>query len=285
VTALPWPGAVAVWDADQDAGYELNRLMAAPAAVGVTQSVLRRARPGVWDRGEALRVRMIRGQLASASPLQVLNGANAVAIGDGSAGSWEVMQFAEAVAVAPGEWEIRLRLRGQAGTDALMPAEWPAGSMLVVLDRTVEQIALAPSKRGLARHYRVGVAARGYDDPAVVHRVEAFAGNGLRPLSPVHLRHRVVAGEDRFDWVRRTRIDGDSWVSEEVPLGEASEAYRVRVRQGGQLVREVTVGVSGWTYPAAQRLADGVLGPWRLEVAQVSDRFGAGPWRGIDLAG
>ena len=285
VTALPWPGAVAVWDADQDAGYELNRLMAAPAAVGITQSVLRRARPGVWDRGEALRVRMIRGQLSSASPLQVLNGANAVAIGDGSAGNWEVMQFAEAVAVAPGEWDLSLRLRGQAGTDALMPQEWPAGSMLVVLDRTVEQIALAPSKRALARHYRVGVAARGYDDPAVVHRVEAFAGNGLRPLSPVHLRHRVLAGEDRFDWVRRTRIDGDSWVSEEVPLGEAAEAYRIRVRQGGQVVREVTVAAPGWTYAAGQRLADGVLGPWRVEVAQVSERFGAGAWRGIDLAG
>jgi hypothetical protein len=70
-----------------------------------------------------------------------------------------------------------------------------------------------------------------------------------------------------------------------VPLGEASEAYRIRVRQGGQVVREVTVASPGWTYAAAQRLADGVLGPWRLEVAQVSDRFGAGAWRGIDLAG
>jgi hypothetical protein len=285
VTALPWPGAVAVWDADQDAGYELNRLIAAPAAVGITQSVLARARPGVWDRGEALRVRMIRGQLSSASPLQVLNGANAVAIGDGSAGTWEVLQFAEAVAVAPGEWDIRLRLRGQSGTDALMPEAWPPGSFVVVLDRTVEQIALVPSKRGLARHYRVGVAARGYDDPAAVHRVEAFAGIGLRPLAPVHLCHRVEGGEDRFHWVRRTRIDGDSWESEEVPLGEAAEAYRVRVLLGAAVVREATVGVPGWTYPAAQRLADGVLGPWRVEVAQVSDRFGAGAWRGIDLPG
>lgn len=283
VTAMPWPGAVAVWDADQDAGYEVNRLVAAPAAIGITQGPLRRARPGVWDRGEALRVKMIRGQLASASPLQVLNGANAVAIGDGSADRWEVLQFADAVAVAPGEWELSLRLRGQAGTDALMPEEWPAGSVLVVLDRTVEQIALAASKRGLARHYRIGVAARGYDDPAVVHRVEAFAGNGLRPLAPVHLRHGRAGGDDRFTWVRRTRIDGDSWVSEEVPLGEATETYRVRVRQGEAVRREVTVAAPEWVYTTADRLADGVLGPWRVEVAQVSDRYGAGLWRGMDL--
>lgn len=285
VTAVPWPGAVAVWDADQDAGYEANRLMAAPAAVGITQGPLVRARPGVWDRGAPLRVRMIRGQLASASPVQVLNGANAVAIGDGSSDRWEVMQFAQAVAVGPGEWDISLRLRGQAGTDGVMPALWPEGSVVVVLDRSVEQIGLAPSKRGLARHYRVGVAARGLDDPAVIHRIEAFAGIGLRPLAPVHLRHRVVGGEDRFDWVRRTRVDGDNWVSEEVPLGEATERYRVRVWQGSAMRREVTVTEPGWTYGAAERLSDGILGPWRMEVAQVSDRFGAGLWRGVDISG
>jgi hypothetical protein len=246
---------------------------------------LARARAGVWDRGSPLRVKMIRGQLASASPVQVLNGANAVAIGDGSSDRWEVMQFAQAVAVGPREWDISLRLRGQAGTDGVMPALWPEGSVVVVLDRSVEQIGLAPSKRGLARHYRVGVAARGLDDPAVIHRIEAFAGIGLRPLAPVHLRHRVVGGEDRFDWVRRTRVDGDNWVSEEVPLGEATERYRVRVWQGSAMRREVTVSEPGWTYGAAERLSDGILGPWRMEVAQVSDRFGAGLWRGVDISG
>ena len=283
VTALPWPGAVAVWESDQDAGYEINRLTAAPAAIGITQSPLRRARPGLWDRGEPLRVRMIRGQLASASSVQVLNGANAVALGDGSSDRWEVMQFAQAVAVAPGEWDISVRLRGQAGSDAVMPDEWPEGSVLVVLDRTVEQIALAPSKRGLARHYRIGVAARGLDDPAAIHRVEAFAGIGLRPLAPVHLRHRVVAGEDVFTWIRRTRLDGDNWISEEVPLGETAEHYRIRIWQGPVLVREVSTTAPTWTYPAAQKAGDAVAGAWRLEVAQVSERFGAGLWRSINL--
>jgi len=283
VTASPWMGAVALWDADQDAGYEVNGLISAPAAIGITQSPLPRARSGTWDRGEALRVKMIRGQLASASEMQVLNGANAVAIGDGSADGWEVFQFCEAVAVAPGEWDLSLRLRGQAGTDAVMPDSWPVGSVVVVLDRTVGQIGLAPSKRGLARHYRIGVAARGYDDPAVVHRVEAFAGNGLRPLAPVHLRRLRTAGDDRFTWVRRTRIDGDGWISEDVPLGEAAESYRIRVRQGAAVRREVVVSQPEWVYSAAQRLADGVSGEWRVEVAQISDRFGAGLWRGMDL--
>lgn len=283
VTAVPWPGAVAVWDADLDDGYAVNRLMAAPAAIGVTLGPLRRARPGLWDRGEALRVRMIRGQLASAGLLPVLNGANVVAIGDGTAGNWEIMQFAEAQAVAPREWDISLRLRGQAGSDALIPEEWPAGSVVVVLDRTVEQIALSPSKRGLARNYRIGVAARGTDDPSVVHRIEAFDGNGLRPLAPAHLRHRRIGEDDHFRWIRRTRIDGDTWVSEDVPLGEAGELYRIRVRVGAAVFREVTVDTPEWVYPGVQRTADGIAGEWRVEVAQVSDRFGAGLWRTIAL--
>ena len=53
-----------------------------------------------------------------------------------------------------------------------------------------KQIELAASERDLARHYRIGPSQRGYDDPSYLHRVEAFAGIGLRPLSPAHLRGR-----------------------------------------------------------------------------------------------
>jgi hypothetical protein len=283
VAAVPWPGSVGVWDSEIDGGYRLNRLVAAPATLGVTETPLARVRPGVWDRGPPLRVRLTRGTLASALPVQVLAGANAMAIGDGASDRWEVFQFAQAVPVAPGLWDLSVRLRGQAGTDGVMPDVWPAGATVVLLDGAVGQIAVAAANRGLARHYRIGAAARGVDDPATVLRVAAFAGVGLRPYAPAHLRHARVAGEDRFGWVRRSRIDGDSWAGEEVPLGEAAEAYRVRVIVAGQVRREATVAVPHWAYPAALRAADGIAGAWRVEVAQVSDRFGPGPFRGIDL--
>jgi hypothetical protein len=123
------------------------------------------------------------------------------------------------------------------------------------------------------------------DDPAYLHRVEAFAGNGLRPYSPCHLRVATGAtGELTLGWVRRTRIDGDSWSTVEVPLGEEREQYLVRVRQAAQVVREVLVEAPQWIYPLALRLADGVTGETvRLEVAQLSDHFGSGPFAGIDV--
>jgi hypothetical protein len=46
---------------------------------------------------------------------------------------------------------------------------------------------------------------------------------------------------------------------------------------------EATVTVPQWSYSAAQQASDGATVPFRIEVAQVSDRFGPGPFRGIDI--
>ncbi|MDZ4093304.1 MAG: glycoside hydrolase TIM-barrel-like domain-containing protein [Paracoccaceae bacterium] len=282
VTARPWPGAVAVWDAVEDDGYEFNRLFAAASVIGRTQSELSAGRSGLWDRGEPLRVRIFGGTLSSASELAVLNGANVMAIGDGSSDRWEIFQFATAALVAPRTYDLALRLRGQLSSDAIMPPNWPIGSRIVLLNKSVQQIRLPASSRGLARHYRIGVGARGFDDPAVVHRVEAFQGIGLRPYAPVHLNAvTMVSGDLVLRWIRRTRVDGDSWQSAEVPLGEDKESYLVRVVLNGTIRREVEVFTPAWTYAAAMQALDGVTEDYLIEVAQMSDRFGPGLFKSI----
>ncbi|WP_062762667.1 glycoside hydrolase/phage tail family protein [Falsirhodobacter sp. alg1] len=281
VTATPWPGPVAVWSAAEDAGYALNRLVEQSAVIGVCETPLLPGPVGIWDRGAALRVKVFGGNLASASETQVFNGANAMAIGDGTPDGWEVFQFAEAQLVGDGLYDLRMRLRGQGGTDAIIPEEgWPVGSYVVLLNGAVGQIDLALSARNLVRHYRIGPATRGYDDQAVVHQAEAFAGVGLRPFAPVHLK---ASGSStvQLDWIRRSRVDGDSWQSYEVPLGEDREAYVVRVMDGTTVRRETTVTTPSWTYTAAMRAADQISGTCRVAVAQLSDRFGPGPFRSV----
>ena len=283
-TATPWPGSVAVYSAAQDAGYTLNKLLPAAAVIGVTQAPLYRARPGLWDRGPALRVKVYGGTLVSAPEAEVLNGANAAAIGDGSSGNWEVFQFVAATLVGPDTYDLSLRLRGQAGSDGLMPDDWPEGSLFVLLDGAPRQIDLAASARGLARHYRIGAAARSYTDPSYVHLVEAFDGIGLRPYAPCHLAAATdTGGTVALRWIRRTRIDGDSWQSIEVPLGEAREAYLVRVVAGGGVVREEQVSAPEWSYTAAMQGADGVTAPFTVEVAQISDSFGPGLFAALEI--
>ena len=284
VTADPWPGSAALYSSGSDADYVLDEVVAARAVVGTTETVLRRASPGLWDRGDGLQVKLISGVFESREAEAVLGGANLCAIGDGTSGNWEVFQFQTADLVGPNTYVLKDRLRGQVGTDALMPDTWPEGSVVVLLDDRVGQIPLKSAQRRIARHYRIGPARRGYDDPSYLHKVEAFEGNGLRPYSPTHLRATKEGGGDiGVTWIRRTRIEGDDWTGLDVPLGEETESYLVRVLNGDAVVRETTVGSAEWTYTAAQQASDGITAPVSVEVAQVSARFGAGPGRRITL--
>ncbi|MFN4172359.1 MAG: glycoside hydrolase TIM-barrel-like domain-containing protein [Pseudorhodobacter sp.] len=275
--SVPWPGAVAVWKGITDTSHELNLLLPSPATIGVTETSLAAAPSGRWDRGSPLRVRLSAGTFQSASDLAVLDGANIAFIGDGSSDNWEVFQFGNAELVGPRIYELSHRLRGQLGTDGILPAEWPEGSIVVLYNDALAQLDLSAAERGLARHYRIGVAARGVDDRNTVHRVEAFSGIGLRSYSPVHFRHLVAPdGSIVTTWLRRTRIEGDSWESLDVPLGEDREAYLLRVVVDDEIRREVVLTEPRWTYPLAARVADGAVAGFELRVAQVSDRFGPG---------
>lgn len=281
-SGVPWPGSVAVYSATQDAGYGLNRLLTTASVIGQTQTALPRACSGLYDRGPALQVKLIRGDLQSVSEEQILGGANVAVIGDGSADNWEVFQFSQADVVAPDTFALSKRLRGQAGTDGIMPDLWPAGSIFVLLDGAPEQIEFASSARGVTQHFRYGPGTRPLSDPSYQYRTEAFAGIGLRPYSVAHLRATLDGSNQDITWMRRARIGGDTWDGIEVPLSETFERYAVRVFKDGTQVREASVSQPNWTYSAAMQSADGA-GVIRIDVAQISDVFGEGPSAAVTL--
>jgi len=256
----------------------LNTLLDTRAVVGTTLSPLTAAGPGRFDNGPALEVRLTSGALESVTQAGLLAGGNLAAIGDGTAGGWELFQFAEALLVGPNTYHLSLRLRGQLGSDALMPPVWPAGSTFVLMNGVPSQINLPRSLRRVAQHYRVGPAQRAVDDPSYTEQILAFDGNGLRPYRPVHLRAVANSGGDQVvRWTRRTRSDGDPWDLAEVPLNEESEAYVVEIVHNGQVVRRVETTTPQWVYSAADQSADGVSGAFTVRVAQVSAVYGPGP--------
>lgn len=284
VMADPWPGSAALYASDQDADYRLDSLIAARSTIGLTQSPLVQIGTGVIDRGEGVFVRMLHGTLESITDEALLSGGNLCAIGDGTPDKWELFQFRDAELVAPGTYILRNRLRGQLGSEAAGAETWPQGSYLVRLNGVPQQIGLGEAQRGLARHYRIGPAGRPVDDPAFGHAVIAFDGLGLRPYAPVHLRMAEAPGGDlAVSWIRRTRIGGDRWDTPEVPLGEESERYLLRVMRGAVILREVILSSPAWTYAAAERLADGPEAGMRIEVAQISASFGPGGFARRDL--
>ncbi|MFD1882359.1 baseplate multidomain protein megatron [Paracoccus pacificus] len=278
VTSTPWAGSVAVLSsAEEEGGYALTQTITRRAIVGRTITPLPSNRAGCWDMGPALRVKFKGGQLRPASDAAVLGGANVMAIGNGSPNGWELFQFSQAKLVGQNEWEIRRRLRGQAGTDAIMPAIWPAGSLVVLIDGAPKQIDLPPSLRGQVRYWRIGPALRSPDDPSYRSVATTLFGIGLRPLSPCHLGMLRLSNTVKFTWIRRTRINGDGWDGADVPLGEARERYRARLLAGSTLIRDAELPSAEWTLSASD-WAQVSSGPVTLEVAQLSDEFGPGPF-------
>jgi hypothetical protein len=279
VTSDPWPGVVAVYDAPLDADYGLNTYVPGRSIIGETLTPLSSANSGVIDRGPALRVKLVSGQLSSISRQALLAGGNLAAIGDGSPENWEVFQFQTAELADVDTYDLTLRLRGQAGTDGLMPSAWPAGSKFVLLDGVPSQINLRSADRGVERFFRVGPASRAYDDLSYEARSLTFDGAGLRPYTPAHLKADYVQGGTlTASWIRRTRIDGDEWSWGEVPLNETSEQYLAQIWQGNTMLREVIQTQADLTYSAAEIAEDGATGQIELRVAQISDRFGPGPF-------
>lgn len=155
----------------------------------------------------------------------------------------------------------------------MMPDAWPVGSQVILLDGSLSQPDLAATTRGTLRHFRYGPASEPLGDETYRYTTATFAGNGLRPYPVAHLRATALGNDWQISWIRQTRIDGDDWSGLDVPLGEDSETYLVHIYAGGTLSQTVVVSDPVWTGP--------LLAGTRVSVAQVSDRFGPGPFQDI----
>lgn len=281
VAADPWPGEVAVYVSADGEGFELAGTVAKPALMGVSTGALPPAAPGRWQR-VSWEVVLPAGAVVSGSRLAVLNGANRLAV-ELPSGEWEILQFRDAELVGPDAYRLSVLLRGQRGTDVLSTATIEPGARIVVLDDAVIPLALDAAERGLLRTWRVGPAGKDPSDPSYVDVAGAFPGAGLRPFAPAHIRARRQGSDIIVGWVRATRLGGGDFAAFEVPLGEAREAYRLTVRRGGAVLRQVEAVSPSFVYTAAMQEADGVdpglAGALEIGIAQLSETWGYGPER------
>jgi len=152
-----------------------------------------------------------------------------------------------------------------------------------VLDGAAVTLSDDLADLGQQRRYRIGPVQRDLGDPSMAEIVATAGVAPLRPLSPVHPRALRSAAGVAFSWIRRTRIDGDSWELAEVPLGEETERYEVAIRTGAAQWRTTTTMAPAWTYPAALELADFGVAQAEIEIviAQISAVVGPGhEWLG-----
>jgi hypothetical protein len=275
VFADPWPGSEAVWTSNDNVTYQRAALAIAPALSGETLDDLPAGPSARWHN-VGFRVQLYGGTLSSVSDLAVLNGANAAAV-QRTDGAWEVIQFANAVLTGDRIYTLSRLLRGQAGSEWAMGSPLLAGASFVLLDANI--VTLASGLDALDRVIQVRVVAANRDtgDPTVFAFDATPQATALRPLTPVHVKAVRDGSGVTFSWIRRTRIDGDSWVGE-VPLGEDSEQYTLDILSGTTIKRTLNATTPSALYAATDEIADFGAPQTSLsvQVTQLSATVGAG---------
>ncbi len=269
----PWAGPAALFVGDDGESFQQAARIVRPAVMGALTSDLVAAASDIWTRDIFCEVKLFGGGLSSKPDVSVLNGANIAAVMSPS-GNWEIIQFQTADLVGENLWRLSRLLRGQAGTEPFIGDPTPAGSAFVLLDDAVVTVDSPFSLRGIERVWRIGPSRKPFSDESYTQFLAEDTGKRMRPYAPAHLRTRrdPVSGDIAISWIRRTRIDGDSWAGAEVPLGEEREAYRVRIGQ----FREVETTETEWIWSAAAQADDGFSGVVEISVSQISSQFGPG---------
>ncbi|WP_367715357.1 glycoside hydrolase/phage tail family protein [Nitratireductor sp. GISD-1A_MAKvit] len=278
VHADPW-SRHAVFASSEESGFELRTMVEHRATIGFLRNTLEAGVVGRVDAAGRVIVELLSGELESATPGALLNGANAAAVFS-QAGNWEVLQFTTAEEIEPSVWRLAGLLRGQVGTEDAMLAGAPEGAGFVLLDQAVQPAGLHAGEIGLERNWRAGPAGEEIGSDRFYQMRKSGGREALLPLSPVHLRaQRSDTGAINLTWIRRDRGRSDSWSGDDIPMSEARERYRVDVAgDDGANVRSATCETAGWVYSAAMQAADFPHRPatFRITVRQISDQEGPG---------
>ncbi len=275
--ADPWPGGLAIWRAAEGMPFALAGVVAAPSIMGETLTPLP---PGpLWrtDRHGSVDIRLRGGDLASVAPVEALAGVNALAFVD-PAGELEIVTAARVELIGSRTFRLSELVRGLGGSEPAAARTLAAAARVIVLDGAA--VPLSTSLDDVGRHvrYRIGPPKADVASAAMRELSATVGTTPLRPLAPVRLRARRLTSGVALTWIRRSRVDGDSWEAVEVPLGEEIERYRVTIRAGGGVVRAVEVDAPVMLYEAAQELADfgGPQAMLDIELAQLSVVAGLG---------
>jgi hypothetical protein len=256
-TGAGWRRAVLAVSVDGGIRWEPAGSTAAPAIAGVVEDPGGATDCRIIDRRNSIIVELVLGgmMLADAEEAALDAGLNLALMGD------ELVQFGEAEPLGGNRWRLSRLWRGRRGTEAAAGTA-VAGDRFVLIDPAV--LAARDGIAGIGAD--VAILGTAPADGEGVEVATRLTGASILPPAPVHLRlERVPGGEARFRWTRRSR-SGWRWQDGvEIPLGEETEQYRVRIvpAAGDELTETVTI--------AELPLPAGLVGPLLIEVRQIGD--------------
>ena len=206
-------------------------ILESPGHIGALLTDLPRGPVGRWDAANEVEIFLPGAALSSLSKTVIYDGGNRFALKTET--GWEIIQAATAELIAPSTYRLSRLLRGQDGSDVDMQDVISSGARIIWLGAGWKDLPLINDYIG--ETVPINAAASGRDGDTLHHLYKA---THLRPLSPVHVKIREQGSQTHISWVRRTRSGGDSWAGLDVPLGEETEHYRVRLWAQGIVVSE-----------------------------------------------
>jgi len=273
-----WRGADVRRSIDGGSTYSSMNKVGVRSVIGDVPVALAVGPTDFWDRGNTLTVTLdyAGATLESVSEDLVIAGYNAAWLGPATGQGGEVIQFATATLVGPGQYTLSNLLRGRLGTEA--NTTHGANEVFVLLrTTTLGRSEFGPADWYYSRLFKpVSVLTNEVDTTA-----QAFTNNGVgkMPKSPVHVAGvRDGSNNLSLSWVRRTRLQVPGLGLGPVPLGELTEAYSIDVYSGASVVRTITATTPAASYTAAEQTADGLTpgNPVTLRIYQLSDVRGRG---------
>jgi hypothetical protein len=276
-----WPGGVLVQSFSPPAYTQLYTT-GDLSAIGECDTTLGNWTYGaMFDETNTLTVTLYAGELESVARADMLLDQELNAAAVGVDGQWELIRFRNAELTGQTSTGLNIYrlsglLRGQRGT------EWAIGlhgadERFVLLDTTIRNISSQLNELNLERFIKGVTSNTPLND--VTERSFTHTGVSLKPFSVAQLRALPDGSDIEVTWNRRTRLSYRyAGINPVVPLGEATEAYRVWIYDGSTLVRTENVTTDSYTYSAADIASDGFVSTdtIRIEVAQVSAIVGAG---------
>jgi hypothetical protein len=258
-----WPGGV-LYESSDNTSFDQVWADNVTASFGSALTALGPPRsPWTWDTANTVTVSMSVGAPAGDSDLNVLNGSNALILGE------EILQFVNATQNTDGSYTLSRLLRGRRGTEGACASHAVGDAVVLPLAGGVLRRPEPAGAIGVLRYYRA--VSVGADVTSVGSQQFDLAGEDLMPYAPAGVGGYLdSAGNIVITWQRRTRIGG-AWLDGQgdVPLSEQTELYDVEILDGSGAVKSSALALPSPTavYTHAQQITD-----WGTPPASVNVR-------------
>lgn len=213
--------------------------------------------PTVVDNKSELRVRFYSDQptLTSVTLEELIADESLNLAIVGADGRWELIQYQNADLQSDGEWILSGLLRGRRGTESKTGGHL-SGDRVLIYGSLVGKKDMGVGKIGDLEYYKA--ITFGLSDTDQPSSINNFTAEAHRPLSVANVQITLDPLTNTFeaDWQRRTRIGGSNINGQDVPLGETSEAYVVRVMDGSTPIRIVQTYSPAFEYTSYEQIED-----------------------------